>query len=305
MNRTTMHVETDFLVGLLRPYQAAIIDQFRLGERWNNTVPIRSLVPATYQTEVNFFPVLVDFKALTANQSHQLLETLLQEHQNGADLSAQVLFTSQADGDTLHNHWLNHLVVSMAGQTRVLLRSYDPRVFLQLHRILNATQLKSLFGPISSWTIYWKGAWLRFDVPEAPSGYLQPNAAQVTQIQRIEAINEVLALLAEPAPVLPSRAKLAPKAVPDYATQTAAYDAMSERIDSLLQQAAQRGWPRQSDAVLFALLGLLLSPGWHQYPKTAALLDNANNDEQTLQDVLALMTLEEWAQLSADLASIP
>ncbi len=299
-----MNVQTDFLVGLLRPYKAAIIDQLRLGGRWKDIVPTLSLCPQLYEAEAEFFPLMVDVKALTVEKSNSLLTTLRDEHQSNVDLTAQVLLSSDAEGDTLRKHWLSHLVIPMAGQTRALLRSYDPRVFLQLCRILSSAQLKSLFGPITIWTIYWQGAWLSFDAPQVASAYLQPNALQSGQIQRIESINEVLSLLEAPSAVLPERAKLAPKSVPTYGTDAVGYDAMSERIDSLLLHAEQLGWSRSSDAVLFALLGLLLSPGWHQHPNISALLAKADSTEQTLQDVLSLLPRQEWAQLSTGLVSI-
>jgi hypothetical protein len=300
-----MRVEADFLVGLLRPCDAAIVDVFRLGERWTGTVLHMPLVPQSYSTEAALFPVLVDFKKLTTDQSNELLETMRQEHLRGADLSAQTLFNTDADSDTLRTHWINHLVVTMPGPIKTLLRSYDPRVFLQLRRILNPRQLKSLFGPITTWTIYWQGRWLSFDAPQAVAGLLQPTAAQASQIERIGAINEVLSQLSAPEDALPTRAKLRPKPVPSYATHAPAYDALSVQVDTLLQQATQSGWASESDAVLFALLGLLLTPQWHQHPAVQTRLRAANSNQQRLLDVVALLTQDNWAQLSADTANAP
>jgi hypothetical protein len=319
MNETRMSQETDFNPGFLRQHRWAMVDVFKLGEDWTSPWPTQPLVPLGHEDDAALFPALLDIKnlyaehgtqrALGLNSLHtwppgQLYEQLYAQHQAGQELTLQMLFNCAADDNTLGRHWLSHLVLPTsggeggAGEAKALLRSYSPKVFLQLRRILTGPQLKNLYGPITDWAMHVQGGWLRFAAPDAGADDCsQMSLEQASQIARIGDINEVLTRLPQPATVLPANTPpLTPKAVPAYAHQASEYDALSQQIDGLVQQASTQGWSR--DAVLFAVLGVLLTETWYLHPRMTQLLANANPDEQTLRDVLVQLTPQDWAEVA-------
>ena len=78
-----------------------------------------------------------------------------------------------------------------------MLRYYDPRVFRHLGRILTPERLRTLYGPVTEWTIRLNGKWISLPAPEVKDTALIPKfwgvkETQYAQLDRIIHLNSIL-----------------------------------------------------------------------------------------------------------------
>jgi hypothetical protein len=204
-----------------------------------------------------------------------------------------VLLRSKASADTVRAHIGRAQLAQNTAGGQSWLRVHDPRVWVQLTRILTSSQFSSLLGPIESWTLRFQGAWYRHDRPDVRSTTSRFERHTWLALERIGVVNRVLAKLEPEVRAFP------------------ALRARSELIDSAIERAMViHGLRRQEDLVDFGVLAMSVHPAFDQHPEVATLLvsrptsqaKRADPDKQTAMDQLRSQSPSFWQMVKSSLS---
>lgn len=147
---------------------------------------------------------------------------------------------------------------------------HDPRVWLQLNRVLRAEQLNALLGPITRWTFCCDGQWLTQEKTGQQGMLTRMDAATWSGLERIGIVNRVLAQMAR-----------AERTVDEVMH-------ISRDVDQLAQRAIQvHQLAHLDDQVAFCLLGLRVHQRFDAHPSVLAYLTQARHDSAALDELLA------------------
>lgn len=268
---------------LLMNHAYAVVDRVAVSD-FSDDWPLLPLVPDGFEKEMHLLPALLPLRDMSSRQQTQLLDALERTHAQGEPLPVTTFLRTDADIDQMRMHWTRRLIIRLPEGGRALLRSYDPQVFMQLRRILQSAQLKTLFGPVSSWTVYWNRQWQTIEAPPCDEAdWIRLSAHQSAQLARVGIVNQVLSGLCE--------------------EQRINCDAASRQVDALAARAAARGILREHEQIAFALHGMTVHPDFDRHPLVAELLSNIDPNEQTYCDATALLEAAQWQRIAQELTS--
>jgi hypothetical protein len=273
-------------VRLLQDHAFALIDRVGAGDIPSDW-PLIPLVPQGLENEAHLLPALLPCTHLTDSQQMQLIESLEHAHRDHSPPTVMTFVDSSADLEKIRAHWLRQLVIRLPQGGRALLRSYDPRVFVQLQWMLRPAQTKQLFGPITRWTTYLGRGWYSAAPPNVMAedeAATQLNAAQTNQLARIGNINQVLDKL--------------PLALKQQ------HETTSRCIDNLLQRAQEHGLQREDEQISFAIHGMTIHPDFDRHPTINRLITTLDREEQTYCDAVAMLDAAAWQNIANELHTL-
>jgi hypothetical protein len=295
LEKMTMPTPIDFTPSLFDEHQYALVDQVLfpdLPEAWG-LVP---LVPQGLEAEAQakLLPALLPLAQLSPEVKADCFAAVQEALETGEPLPIQTLLHSEADLPAMQHHWANHLVMESSSGKRALLRSYDPRVWLHLQWMLTPEQLKALYGPTSTWTIFLPfqhQAWISYAPPTvgttAPhhSDALRYEDSTYNNIFDIQTINRVL--------------EGQTKQPLDALNET------SRHIHALIQQAKHYDLQQPDEQQCFVEQALEHGANFHLHPTIQTLLKTYDREEQSYVDATALLTPEQWADIQRTHTSTP
>ena len=178
---------------ILADHQYALVDRFSVGEQACEGLPIEPLIPTVLSGDAEKMPGL-----LALDPKAPYLPRLIKNIQYANEgiqqhlLSALLAVPPEIEQETLHDHLTEYSAIFLPRAEKYFLRSFDPRVFPHLvFRILNAKQVRCLFGPILAWTFRFQTEWVRVPVPEIDGPF--PSILTASAEQRI-ALDDVIVL---------------------------------------------------------------------------------------------------------------
>lgn len=223
---------------------------------WSD-LPTVPLVPAQVQGRQQLMPRLLDLRRLTDAMRIELLERSLRQQRISRHPYFSALLNSKAGAREVCMHLARQLVVTTPGQSRALLRFYDPRVFEHLRWLLTGPQLDVLLGPIETWSWHeLDGQWRTHQRAEDPSSQrLRLHPGQWDTLARLDLLNKTLRAIERHDPAL-----MCDETVP-------------ERADALLGIAYRdHGLVEPDDRCLFAVQATVFDPAIHRHPELAKRL---------------------------------
>ncbi len=227
-----------------------------------------STAAGVLQDSYELLPSLVELSEVAPAHRAELLQACLEPV--GGTASVSVLLRSDADAQTLAAHLAHAQIARSLTGEKAWLRLHDPRVWLQLNRVLRADRLNALMGPVSRWTIFVNGQWCSQENTgsRAMEGSFDPTAWAA--LERIGVVNRVLA-----------RVKLEAKTVDDLL-------GMSLVLDELIQRAGRAYHiNRLDDQVEFCLLGLSVHARFDEHPRVRDVLLHARQDPSAFDELLS------------------
>lgn len=166
------------------------------------------------------------------------------------------------------------------------LRFWDPRVLWHLPRMLPAPLWDTIARGIGPWcTFDLRQEWVTgnrapHEVPpgvtETPMRLSQP---VWDRLARIGPMNQVLAMARD------WGLGLSP--------------ALAERIERLLREAAEFGYPADGDGIVFAAAGITAHEQFYRHPQVAQTLQRAADEGRPLGDALSGLDEAFWADVSS------
>ena len=268
-------------VRLLKDHAYALIDRVAVTDAPHDW-PVIPLVPQGLEKEAHLLPALLLCTEMSETQQMQLLELFEQSHIQDQQLPVVTFLHSDMDKNRLQIHWMKQLLIRLPQGGNALLRSYDPRVFIQLQWILQPEKIKELFGPVTRWTIYQDGNWRSFHPPEVDNLiHTKLNVKQVDQLVRIGCINQVFDKL----PDANRRDRIA----------------IGRSIDALLSRAQEHNFKQEAEQITFALHGMTIHSDFDKHPRVKRMIDEIDPEEQTYCDAAALLDETVWQEIANDL----
>lgn len=231
-------------------------------------------------------PVLIETDRLSEGQRVVLMNCMDGARASGEAPILSALLASEAPAQRLVSHIAAaQLRGNDKGET-AWLRMHDPRVWLHLPRIVNDSDLRALYGPVTRWSVCIGGQWVANEPTEghqSRSNWSRTNAAQWAALGRIGPVNRVLAKLR-----LLSHEELIEH---------------SQQIDELVARAESfYGLTAAADLVAFATLGMTIHPRFDEFPIATHARDeyekskhrpDAESDFNVVDAFLAI-TPEQW-----------
>ncbi|MFC7421850.1 hypothetical protein ACFQNF_18475 [Iodobacter arcticus] len=237
------------------------------------------LAPKAFAKDVDLMPLLLDLWALDEKVRLALFEQLiaLQEQKEASPISA--LLIAHCDIKQLSRH-LSEIQFRRYLQQSGWLRLVDPRVWIQLPRILGAREVARLFGPVQQWSVCLYGDWIVTLPPaqETPEA-LKPLhlALRWPALLRVGIVNRALAHLG-------------------WLSYLQA-QAQSELLDALVYQGQSKHQLfRTEELVAYACLGIHCGLAFDEHPIALAAIAGLDRDEPdaSIVDALNEIPQEQW-----------
>lgn len=280
----------------VQQFRYALVDAQRADELPAG-MPTRPLCPAVFAPSVHLMPRLLDLRALTDTHWAWMVETLDRciAQQECPPLAA--LLHSNCEPDRMAQH-LVAIQVHRYGDETAWLRVHDPMVLLQLARATDSESMRTLFGPVQTWSLCLMGDW--YDAYLATVADTRPRPRRSpTQcwrgLQRIGSVNRALL----------RRRWLT---LPDILLH-------SEHLDRLVQRAERlHALQRPADLAAFADLGAELAIEFDEHPLLRSAIQTwkawrqAGGESDTtdsLIDELEQLPSTIWDQVHIDCALSP
>lgn len=238
--------------------------------RWAD-LPSVELKPSGLDMPVGALPLLVELKALSEDQRIALLDRNTDWQRFSKLPLFGALLGSNRDVGVVQGHLCAQMVLNR--ERKYWLRLHDPRVFGGLERVLTATQLRRLFGPINTWTWFepFRAEWRLCRKPVQAQHHepFRLDTAQWNALKRLPLLNRCLRRL--------SRG--------DGAAES--YPVVAPRIDFHLRSAAELGLSDRDDACLYALSMERYGLDWPTLPLVQQAIESVRRGEQTFVRALA------------------
>lgn len=252
-----------------------------------------ALAQGVLADSANLMPVLVDLRRLSEQQRRQLIEAAELACSEGEGPLMTTLLTADVETQRLAGHLARMHVSNGPAGVCAWLRLHDPRVWVQLPRVLGHQEAHSLLGPIKAWTVYLHGKWMTTRASDATSAQWPATtslrAEQWAALSRVGCVNRVLA-------------------------RNGWWDhedilERSAEIDELVVRAQARHGLRQTeDLVAYACLGLQVHSRFDEHPIALEAIETLRGEQEanelrdaTAMDALSSITHEQWAQVRLDL----
>lgn len=281
-------VETAFLID---QYRYAIVDLAALPEdALSSGIELRRLVPELLAGDSSKLPGLICLSDISDKE-----RVLLQENLESAFRGErQHLISSLLDVDdaikpsSVVRHLTSRLIVD-SPQGKAFLRFYDPRVFQHLEWILEPSQRRALFGPITHWAVCEPLRLRKIARPEvAGRRRWSVSAEQRRWLDQVGLLNETLKKARRQQPALKT-------------TEVDALEALGRRILAAMAVAETRyGMNHDQDLVAFATHAVLHGDDFHVREVVQTLLASLADGENTYADSGTLIDESLQAQRQAE-----
>ena len=260
-------------------------------------INITQLAPEVLADSAELMPAFISLQDLSSTQRDALLFLTLEQHEAEETVSLCTLMQSDRPAEEVRFHLARiQLCKNIMGE-RAWLRVHDPRVWVQLQRVLQSEVLAWLYGPISKWTICLDGEWVSTEPPLAKSGskpdhaFRRSSQQEWQALERIGIVNRALARLD----------------LRGYANMMQ----HSSNLDALVSRGQTRHQIFKTSELLdYVCLGWQVHPRFDEHPIAIQAIQDYQaslKDEDADSDisvVYALMEIknEQWDQVRRDLA---
>ncbi|MGL4604348.1 MAG: hypothetical protein ACRCU9_09380, partial [Iodobacter sp.] len=233
-------------------------------------------------------PYLLDLWALGQEERLALFKQII--HSHAAKEASPVAALLIADGNIsqLRKHLCAIQVRRSIGQT-AWLRMADPRVWVQLPRVLGLREILALFGPVRQWSVCLYGQWVITNPPALnmlEKSNTPPLALRWATLLRIGAVNRVLAQLE----------------LYSY-KQALAYSGVIDEL--ILQGQRKHNLIRTEELVSYACSGIHCGLDFDEHPVVLAAIAGLDRSEPgiSIVDALAEISREQWEIIQRDIQS--
>jgi hypothetical protein len=249
---------------------------------WQADLPWRDVVPDSLPNELHLLPAVLQLDRLDEAQRQHVQQQLAVE--GASEVAPAMLIGSDLSADALARQLARHVVITLADDSRALLRFADPSVFVHLLWVLPLPHLASLCDGVERWSVPFRSRWWELEFSERPEGeWNRLDEAQSVALTHVGLINDVLASL------------------PDIA-DLKQWWRRSQEVNEWLKLAEEEcDLTNPSDCVAFARHGALLGEGFSRHPKLASSLHAAIATPGHYAQATAALSEREWRGVIADI----
>jgi hypothetical protein len=255
---------------------------------WLKTLPLRRLVPRELPGDVEKMPALLALKPLTEPYIAYLSENL-EDAEAGVMphlISGLITVTPDTTPEAIEKHLTSRIVLN-SPQGKVYLRYFDPRVFIHLHRILDINKVRTLYGPIQTWTITFQKRWISLPAPDDGPKLLSwgVTTPQRKRLDDVGLINRALLVY--------SRERGWPLSRQDE------FDMATRIAEEAITRARNYKLKDKDDLIAFAAHTLAHGNRFDMHPRIQSLLGAARRGEVSYAGA-AIFDEQEWAEINAN-----
>lgn len=252
-----------------------------LVQDWQADLPWRAVVPDSLPNECHLLPAVLQLDQLDEAHRQHVQQQLAVEGVH--DVAPAMLIGSDLSADALARQLARHAVITLADNSRALLRFADPSVFVHLLWVLPLPHLASLCDGIERWSMPFRSLWWELEFGERPEGaWARLDEAQSIALTHVGLINDVLATLPD---------------ISDFKQRWR----RSQEINEWLKLAeGECDLTNPADSAAFARHGVLLGEGFHRHPKLGSLLRVAVATPGHYAQATASLSKQEWNDIIAD-----
>lgn len=253
-----------------------------LVRHWQIDLPWRDVVPDSLLRERHLLPAVLQLNQLDDAQREYVQQYLVVE--GATEVAPAMLIGSDLSAEALARQLARHVVITLADDSRALLRFADPAVFVHLLWILPLPHLSSLCDGIDRWSIPFQSLWRELEFNDRPAGqWNRLDEAQSIALANVGLINDVLA-------TLPGLSDLNE------------WWRRSQRVNEWLRTAqGECDLTSAADCIAYARHGLLLGSGFSRHPKLAPLLLAAVATPGYYAQATSSLSEREWDDVVADI----
>lgn len=247
-------------------------------------LPMYSLAPVELDIQKNVLPFLVDFSELSRLRRLELLTSLELNLSNKIPCGFSALFASARPAEILIAHLRKQFIRIDLKNSRTLFRFHDPKVWLQLQRILDIPSIQQLMGPIDKWMYQLDWTWHVFEKPEneGSSGAIPNRRQQQVQVDRIGLINRIIKNQNLPINI--------------------ALIDTGEKINQLIERAQLRhNMSDADDLIAYAIDGLILGDVFDAHPLIVKTLKQLSDPEISYQEAMRDIDSDAMKKITAEL----
>lgn len=277
--------------------RALLIDQYRYGivdvaalpeDALPSGIGIEALVPELLAGDSAKMPGLVCLSRISGQVRAHLQDNLEAAFRGEKQhLLSCLLNTEDAcEPSFLRNHLTRRLILD-SPSGKVFLRYYDPRVFEHLEWILEPSQRRALFGPITEWAICCPCRLRRITRPETGSSRWYVGAERRRWLDRVGLINQTLKQAERHQPALAAGDDRPAQALP-------------QRILAAITIGERRyGLTHDQDLIAFATHALRYGDDFHERGIVQTLFASLAGGESTYADASPMIDKNFQAQGTA------
>jgi len=194
-------MQTDYPT-FLSHHQYAIVDCAHLfPQPWTESAPMMPLIPNDMRGDAEDMPALLPLDDPGAPWMLDLLGDLTrcERFDSRPPIVNLIAVPKGTDPKALSRHLKERLVVHFP-EGKAYLKYFLPDTFVHLKRILPPALLQALYGPVSSWTVYFQKQWVSEPTPgitENVPVFWDVTAEQYAALERIQLVNRVLSFWRE------------------------------------------------------------------------------------------------------------
>lgn len=277
------------LATLLHESQFALIAAERTPEM-PASVELESIVPHALAANAELMPRLLELGILPIPLRHEILVAMEQQRERDEQPMIAALLQTDVNVQGVATHLRQSQARSRGSQVGWL-RLHDPYVFVQLPRVLGASAMPAMFGPVRSWVICLGGQWWSARVATTPTSAVRHAPinprTQWAGLLRIAAVNRALRQL--------------------QALTLQRIVELSAHLDTLTLRAQERhGLTKVADQAAFAALGAELRHDFDEHPGVAAAIaalgresSQSGAPDTTVIDALNNLPTATWQHVRA------
>jgi hypothetical protein len=283
---------------LLKNHTHALVAAENL-ERLPASIPHTRLAHGVLQDSVQSMPSLIELSALNDKDSLALLEQMQAEVDRGELPVICSLLRTEYDTPRFQSHFARVQICRNSRGERAWLRLHDPRVWVQLPRVLKMSTLEKISIALQHWTFYYAGEWItntlddyKQDTPlRNVTSSLVVDGPEWAALGRVGAVNRSLSRLG----------------IDTTYSEALRHSAL---IDSLIARAqAVYGLRRLEDLLNFASLGWCIHPRFDEHSCVIEAVQNHHDgvksgdveDDTSVVDSIMALDPEAFEAIRRDL----
>jgi hypothetical protein len=158
---------------------------------WNRDLPWQDVAPEELANMKHLLPAVLELTALTDAQ-RQAVQGYLGDNAPPSGPAAMLL-TSDLSTEVLARRLAQRVIITLADDSRALLRFADPRAFVHLLWVLPVGHFTALYDGINQWFFPFQGQWHELEFRKRPEGQWGPlDARSSMELLNIGLINDAL-----------------------------------------------------------------------------------------------------------------